>query len=124
MYRACRNSAPVIPPRRTERQCWQALTSGPKPPRQRCACPASNWRRAEYLDTSGSASDGTPNLLYGPGSAAWSLTLTPTYQYKRFFARAEIAYVGARHITPGLAFGSNGRKGSQVRGLFEAGLLF
>jgi hypothetical protein len=80
--------------------------------------------RAEYLDTSGSAADGTPNLLYGPGSAAWSLTLTPTYQYKNFFARGELSYVGARHITPGLAFGSDGSKGSQARGLFEVGVLF
>jgi hypothetical protein len=80
--------------------------------------------RAEYLDTSGSLADGTPNLLYGPGSAAWSLTLTPTYQRKNFFVRAEVSYVGARDITPGLAFGSDGTKGSQVRGLFEAGLLF
>jgi hypothetical protein len=80
--------------------------------------------RAEYLDTSGSAADGTPNLLYGPGSAAWSLTLTPTYQRKNFFVRGEISYVGARNITPGLAFGSDGTKGSQVRGLFEAGVMF
>jgi hypothetical protein len=80
--------------------------------------------RAEYLDTSGSAARGTPNLLYGPGSAAWSLTLTPTYQRKNFFVRGEISYVGARDIAPGLGFGSDGTKGSQVRGVFEAGVLF
>jgi hypothetical protein len=52
------------------------------------------------------------------------MTLTPTYQRKNFFVRAEVSYVGARDITPGLAFGSDGNKGSQVRGLFEVGLLF
>ena len=34
--------------------------------------------RAEYIASSGSDSPGTPNLLYGAGSNAWSLTFTPT----------------------------------------------
>jgi hypothetical protein len=74
--------------------------------------------RLEYIGSSGS-----PNLLYGPGSAAWSFTVTPTYQNKRFFARAEVSYVGARKTTPGLAFGSDGNRHSQVRGLIEVGWL-
>lgn len=79
--------------------------------------------RLEYISSTGSAADGAPNLLYGPGSTAWSLTVTPTYQYKRFFGRAEFSYVGARKTAPGLAFGSDGNSRSQVRGLLEVGLL-
>lgn len=80
--------------------------------------------RLEYISSTGSLAGGAPNLLYGPGSTAWSLTLTPTYQYKNFFVRGELSYVGASDITPGAAFGSDGNKDSQVRGLIELGLLF
>ncbi|MGT2456198.1 outer membrane beta-barrel protein [Cupriavidus basilensis] len=79
--------------------------------------------RLEYIGSTGSAAGGAPNLLYGPGSAAWSFTVTPTYQYKRFFARAEFSYVGARKTAPGLAFGTDGNNRSQARGLLEVGLL-
>ena len=64
------------------------------------------------------------NLMYGPGSTAWSITVTPTYQYKKFFTRTDIAYVGAGNITPGDAFGPFGTKGSQTRGVVELGFLF
>lgn len=80
--------------------------------------------RLEYISSTGSVANGAPNLLYGPGSNAWSITLTPTYQYKIFFARAEFSYVGAGNTTPGLAFGANGTNTSQTRGLLEVGLLF
>jgi|SRR5215472_15594396 len=80
--------------------------------------------RLEYISSNGSVSSGAPNLLYGPGSNAWSITITPTWQYKIFFARAEFSYVGASSTTPGLAFGSNGTNSSQTRGMFEVGLLF
>jgi hypothetical protein len=79
--------------------------------------------RLEYIGSTGSAAGGAPNLLYGPGSAAWSFSVTPTYQHKRFFARTEFSYVGTRKTAPGLAFGSDGNKRSQVRGLLEVGLL-
>ncbi len=36
--------------------------------------------RIEYIGSTGSLSEGAPNLLYGPGSKAMSLTLTPTFQ--------------------------------------------
>jgi hypothetical protein len=62
--------------------------------------------------------------MYGPGSKAWSITVTPTYQLNSFFARAEFSYVGARDTTPGLAFGSDGNSKSQTRGLLEVGILF
>ena len=80
--------------------------------------------RLEYISTTGSADNGAPNLMYGPGSKAWSITVTPTYQYKIFFARAELSYFGARKTTPGLAFGANGTDTSQTRGLVEVGMLF
>ena len=80
--------------------------------------------RVEYISATGSAAGGTPNLLYGPGSKAWSITVTPTYQYKVFFARAEFSYVGARDTTPGSAFGPHGADRSQTRALLETGLLF
>jgi hypothetical protein len=80
--------------------------------------------RVEYISSTGSATDGAANLMYGPGSKAWSITVTPTYQYKIFFARAELSYVAARNITAGSGFGPNGTNTSQTRGLFEVGLLF
>ncbi|WP_236903700.1 outer membrane beta-barrel protein [Cupriavidus malaysiensis] len=79
--------------------------------------------RLEYIASTGDAASGAANLLYGPGSAAWSLTLTPTYQYQRFFARVELSYVGARKTAPGLAFGADGNRRGQVRGVLEVGML-
>jgi hypothetical protein len=80
--------------------------------------------RFEYISSTGSGANGAPNLLYGPGSNAWSITLTPTYQYKIFFARAEISHVNANSTTPGLAFGRDGMNTTQTRFLFETGILF
>ena len=80
--------------------------------------------RFEYIGSTGSAAAGAPNLLYGPGSKAWSITFTPTYQYKIFFARAEISHVGTSSTTPGLVFGPNGTNTSQTRGMLEVGILF
>jgi hypothetical protein len=79
--------------------------------------------RLEYIGSSGNGARGAPNLLYGPGSAAWSVTITPTYQNKNFFVRGEISYVGARKTAPGATFGSDGNNRSQVRGLIELGVL-
>jgi hypothetical protein len=80
--------------------------------------------RFEYISTTGSLASGSANLLYGPGSNAWSVTLTPTYQYKLFFARSEFSYVDANSTTPGLAFGRDGMNTTQTRLLFETGILF
>jgi hypothetical protein len=80
--------------------------------------------RFEYISSTGSVANGAPNLLYGPGSNAWSVTLTPTYQYKIFFARAEFSHVGANSTTSGLAFGRDGNNTTQTRFLFETGVLF
>ncbi len=75
--------------------------------------------RAEYIDTAG----GT-NVAYGPGSSAWSLTLTPTYQRGIFFVRGEASLVEADNITAGSAFGQDGTNRSQWRLLVETGVLF
>jgi hypothetical protein len=87
--------------------------------------------RAEYISTSsrscgpGDGSACTPvNLMYGPGSDAWSVTFTPTYQRGIFFARGEVSYVGVDHLMAGDGFGASGDAKSQVRGLIETGLLF
>jgi hypothetical protein len=75
--------------------------------------------RFEYINTTGGN-----NILYGPGSAAYSFTVTPSYQYKYFFARAEFSFVKANSITLGDAFGSAGTKDTQTRVVFEGGILF
>ena len=75
--------------------------------------------RVEFIGTSGDN-----NILYGPGSHAWSFTLTPAYQYKYFFARAEFSFVKAGPITDGDAFGSAGTKDTQTRFVVESGILF
>jgi len=61
---------------------------------------------------------------YGPGINAWPITSTPAYQYRIFFARAGISYVGTSSTTPGPVFGRNGPETTQTRGLLEAGILF
>ncbi len=85
--------------------------------------------RGEYIRTGGKYdSDPVPiatYLLYGPRSRAWSLTLTPTYQYKVFYARAEASYVSSSNIIPTFAwFGFGGEKNTQLRGIIEAGVQF
>ena len=80
--------------------------------------------RVEYIASTGSVANGAPNLLYGPGSKAASVTLTPTYKYGRFFARGEFSYIKAFDTTAGFALGPNLTSTSQVRGLLEAGILF
>ena len=83
---------------------------------------SSEWNlaaRAEYTAQTGTKGDLlAPVLLYGPGSNAWSLTLTPTYQVGIFFVRADGAYVHAN--TP--IFGS--ASSNQFRFTGEAGVLF
>ena len=80
--------------------------------------------RFEYIASSGNAANGAPNLMYGPGSKAWSVTFTPTYQYKLLFVRGELSYVKASSTTPGYALGADFNKTSQARALVEAGVLF
>jgi hypothetical protein len=81
---------------------------------------AGRW---EYISSSGSVEKQSANLIFGPGSAAWSVTATPTYQYRRFFARGEFSLVKAIGYAPGNAFGSNGNHSRQPRGIIEVGVL-
>ena len=80
--------------------------------------------RGEYISSTGSASEGNVNLLYGPGTAAWSITLTPTYQYQRFFLRGDLAIVRASADSSGFAFGPSGTNRNQPRAMIEGGFLF
>jgi hypothetical protein len=80
--------------------------------------------RWEYIGSSGNLASNSANLLYGPGSTAWSLTVTPTYQYRKLFTRTDIAYVATSNFTQGFGFGSFGTKPSQTRGVVEMGFLF
>jgi hypothetical protein len=80
--------------------------------------------RLEYIGSTGSLANGAPNLMYGPGSKAWSATVTPTYQRNVFFARGEFSFVGTAHTIPGMALGPHGTDTSQARLLLEVGVLF
>jgi hypothetical protein len=79
--------------------------------------------RVEYINTTGNDVPGTPNLLYGPGSDAWSVTFTPTVQHGVFYARGEASYVGVLDAAPGDVFGPQADKLSQIRLLLEAGVV-
>jgi hypothetical protein len=80
--------------------------------------------RVEYISSTGSIHNGAVNLLYGPGSDAWSLTLTPTYQKKAFFARGEFSVTQAVNYTSGDAFGPKNSNSNQTRGVVETGFMF
>ena len=80
--------------------------------------------RGEYLGSTGSAAEDSVNLLYGPGSAAWSLTGTPGWQKKVFFLRGDLSYVHASSFAAGSGFGAKGSNADQTRGVLEIGILF
>ena len=80
--------------------------------------------RPEYISTTGSVSNGAINLLYGPGSGAFALTMTPTYRKDGFFLRGEFSIVHATSSTSGDVFGPAGLNVNQPRGLVEAGFMF
>jgi hypothetical protein len=80
--------------------------------------------RAEYIKSTGSSANGAPSLVYGPGSGAWSLTLTPTWQRGLVFVRGEASFVRAHDAVPCFGLGRDLDNSSQVRGLVEAGILF
>lgn len=80
--------------------------------------------RGEYIASTGRADEQSVNLMYGPGSSAWSITLTPTFQHKRFFTRGDFSFVRANRITPGAAFGPAGMDRNQPRGVVEVGVMF
>jgi hypothetical protein len=87
-----------------------------------------NWSlagRAEVIGSSGPGFVGGAGLLgYGPGSGAFSFTVTPTWQRGIFFARAEGSVVTAFSTTAGDVFGSTGTTKTQGRFLLEGGIVF
>jgi Putative beta-barrel porin-2, OmpL-like. bbp2 len=80
--------------------------------------------RWEYISSSGSNAQDSVNLMFGPGSAGTSVTLTPTFQYGGFFVRGDLSWVHATSITPGDAFGQGGRLQNQPRAMAEIGFIF
>jgi hypothetical protein len=80
--------------------------------------------RPEYIKSTGSVQSGAVNLLYGPGSGAFSFTITPTYRKDAFFMRGDLAIVHATDSTPGAVFGPTGANTTQPRGVLEAGFMF
>lgn len=80
--------------------------------------------RGEYISSTGNMAEGAINLLYGPGSSAWSFTLTPTYQNHGFFIRGDFSVVWATNSTTGFGFGPSGIDRTQPRGVVEAGFTF
>ncbi len=88
--------------------------------------------RWEYISSSGSVaqvsvnplSQDSVNLLYGPGSSAWSITASPTYQKGGFFVRGDLSYVQANSYTPGFVFGPSGDNPNQLRAVGEIGFIF
>jgi hypothetical protein len=80
--------------------------------------------RVEYITSTGSVANGAPSLIYGPGSNAWSFTLTPTYQQGIYFIRGEYSYVGANKTTPGFAMGPSLNDTTENRLLVETGVIF
>jgi hypothetical protein len=80
--------------------------------------------RWEYITSSGSAAQNSLNLLYGPGSAGTSVTVTPTFQSGGFFLRGDIAWVHANSFTKGDVFGPAGLNDNQFRAVGEIGFIF
>ncbi len=80
--------------------------------------------RVEYITTSGSNAAGSVNLLFGPGSAGTSVTLTPTIQKAGFFVRSDLSWVHANSYTAGDVFGKTGSNANQARAMAEIGFIF
>lgn len=80
--------------------------------------------RWEYIGSSGSLTDNSVNLMYGPGSAGTSFTVTPTFQQGGFFARGDIAWVHVSSFTPSFVFGPMGMNNNQFRMAAEIGFVF
>jgi len=80
--------------------------------------------RFEYIASTGKVSENAVNLMYGPGSAGTSITVTPTFQYGGFFFRGDVAYVHLSSLTPGDGFGAAGKDANQPRAMAEIGFMF
>lgn len=79
--------------------------------------------RWEYIASSGTAAQQSVNLIFGPGSAGTSVTVTPTIQRGGFYARGDISWVRALNYTPGNVFGPAGMNQNQTRAVAEVGFM-
>jgi hypothetical protein len=84
--------------------------------------------RPEYIKSSGSLATNEANLLgYGPGTGAFSFTVTPTWVKDAFFLRGDVSVVHVTNFVAGsseFAFGIGGGNTNQFRGAIEAGFMF
>jgi hypothetical protein len=81
--------------------------------------------RVEFLTSSGSATDGSVNLLgFGAGSGGTTFTATPTYQKGGMYVRGDLAWMHASSYTPGSVFGKTGMNADQFRSVLEFGFIF
>jgi Putative beta-barrel porin-2, OmpL-like. bbp2 len=84
--------------------------------------------RAEIIGSTGGTSDvlAVNPLGYGPGSAAVSFTITPTWQSGIWFARADGSVVSAWGTNTALfpVFGKSGTTTTQERLVIETGVVF
>jgi hypothetical protein len=81
--------------------------------------------RVEYLMSSGSATDGSVNLLsFGAGSAGTTFTATPTYQKGGMYVRSDLAWVHAANYATAAVFGKTGTDANQFRAVLEFGFIF
>jgi hypothetical protein len=81
--------------------------------------------RVESITSSGSATDGSVNLLgFGAGSGGTTFTATPTYQKGGMYVRSDLAWVRATNYTPGSVFGKTGTDANQFRAVLEFGFIF
>ncbi len=83
--------------------------------------------RPEYIKSSGGVITDEANLLgYGPGTGAFSFTVTPTWAKDAFFLRGDLSVVHLSNFVAGsdFGFGIGGSSTNQVRGVIEAGFMF
>ena len=73
--------------------------------------------RVEYLSSSGSATDGSVNLLgFGAGSAGTTFTATPTYQKGGLYLRSDLAVVHAIELHAGRCLWQQGNGREPIPG--------
>ncbi|MGZ3499089.1 MAG: outer membrane beta-barrel protein [Vulcanimicrobiaceae bacterium] len=83
--------------------------------------------RVEYGENGGTTTETSANanlLGYGPGSTAWTFTLTPTYKNGIAVFRTELSDVVIANFAPGFGFGPNGTLPTQTRVALEVGIRY
>lgn len=74
---------------------------------------------AEYFSSNG------PDLWFAnPGAQGVGFSVTPTWQSKYIFVRADLGYLHLTKVGDGDAYGPSGTDRNQVTGLIETGVLF